>query len=822
MLTAAQKKANVCIVVSDLETAYNTGGRLIQSALSDATKELGRAEINITPVNLESNEIYEILRKRLFISMPDKSEIQEIAGLFANKLSEAAKAKSVERSAESLANEIEETYPFHPRFKNLVALFKENERFKQTRGLMELVSRLLKSVWNRESNDVFLMGAQYFDLSQPDVRDKLAEISEMRDVIARDLWDSTGSAHAQTIDQNSQKDTASQVGNLLLTASLSTAVNSVKGVSEAELLECLIDPLRQPSEYKKAFEELQKNAWYLHHTLEGRHYFDRQENLTKKLQGYADKAPQNKVDELIKHKLDELYKPVSKEAYEKVLPLPEISDAEAHLKTTRTLLIISPDGKTPPEVIDNFYKNLVNKNNLLVLTGERSQMANVERAARHMYAVEKTDHEVTQNHPQRKELEEKKIQYANDFLSTILSVFDKVMFPGNNGQDILRSKALDTAYPTNETYNGEKQILKTLISDPLKLYLEVKSNFDGLKSKAESLLFGNQEEVRRVDLADRMKQKTLMPWLPCTNGLNLLIQEACSRGLWEDLGNGYVTKKPKPKTTSIIFEVQGEPNDSGEVRLKVETVNAGSAPKIHYAEDSAVTSNSPTLTENVLVTKALRVQFLVEDPTGKNLTGPICIWENKLTIRNRLEEQTRKVELFVVPRGKLRYTTDGSEARNGVEYSSAIQLDNAETKLYVFAEAEGIEEKNVFTFPAKGKDVVIDPAKRAIIKAGAPKKFDSSSRTHEGLTEAKNKNIQFEQIHLQVGSGSNVISFTIGEIKVSAETIEDFLGRMKELAGPTAPVVLTFKKAYFATGFDLEQYKNKMGIELERGDIIQE
>ncbi len=65
MLTAAQKKKNVCIVVSDLEAAYDTGGKLIQRALDDATQELGRAEVSITPVNLESNEIYEILRKRL-------------------------------------------------------------------------------------------------------------------------------------------------------------------------------------------------------------------------------------------------------------------------------------------------------------------------------------------------------------------------------------------------------------------------------------------------------------------------------------------------------------------------------------------------------------------------------------------------------------------------------------------------------------------------------------------------------------------------------------------------------------------------------------
>jgi hypothetical protein len=61
------------------------------------------------------------------------------------------------------------------------------EQFKQTRGLIELVSRLLRSVWDRQANDVFLIGPQHFDLSIQEVRDKLTEISGMRDVIAKDL-----------------------------------------------------------------------------------------------------------------------------------------------------------------------------------------------------------------------------------------------------------------------------------------------------------------------------------------------------------------------------------------------------------------------------------------------------------------------------------------------------------------------------------------------------------------------------------------------------------------------------------------------------------
>lgn len=821
MLTAAQKKKNVCIVVSDLEAAYDTGGKLIQRALDDATQELGRAEVSITPVNLESNEIYEILRKRLFLSLPDKSEISDIASVYASRLAEAAKAKTVERSAEALANDIESTYPFHPSFKSIVALFKENEKFKQTRGLMELVSRLLKSVW--ESNeDVYLIGAQHFDLSIHDVREKLAEISEMRDVIARDLWDSTDSAHAQIIDLNSGNHYAKQVGTLLLTASLSTAVNSVKGLTESEMLECLIDPNHQGSDYRAAFTELAKSAWYLHQTQEGRNYFSHQENLTKKLQGYADKAPQNKVDELIRHRLEEMYRPVTKEAYEKVLPLPEMDDAEAVLKSSRALLIISPDGKTPPGVVANFFKGLVNKNNILVLTGDKSSIASIEKAARHVYAVTKADNEIPASHPQRKELDEKKAQYEQDFQTTVLSVFDKLLFPGNNrGEDVLRPKALDSTYPSNEPYNGERQVVKTLTSDPIKLYTQITENFDALRARAESLLFGTLDEARKTDLLDKMKQKTQMPWVP-SRGFDLLAIEAYQRGVWEDLGNGYITKKPKPKTTEVIISEDSSPDDAGTVRLKIDVANAGNSPRIHYAEDSEVTESSPVLSDNTLATKALRVQFLAVDPTGKNLTGAPTTWKNRLTLRNRFDEVARTVELLVAPKGTIKYTLDGSEARNGETYTAPIQLSDQETTVYVFAECDGLEEKRNFTFAASGsKEIPIAKNKPATLVSPSPKRMDSSAKTYEGLKIAKEKGIEFEQVSLMVGSAPKVIHMSLGEMKITAEFIETALTHLQTVLSPEAPVVMTFKKAYTQTGHDLEQFAKQLGIEIGNGEVEQ-
>src|SRR5215813_2811814 len=603
----------------------------------------------------------------------------------------------------TVADEIAATYPFHPRLKNVVALFKENEQFKQTRGLIELVSRLLRSVWERQANDVFLIGPQHFDLAIQEVRDKLTEISGMRAVIAKDLWDSNASAHAQVIDLKTDKETATQVGSLLLTASLSTAVNAVKGLTREEMVECLVSPLREPSEFLAAFEELEKSAWYLHHTPEFRYYFDRQENLTKLLQSLAHDAPENQVDDLMRHRLTAMFKPTRKTAYDDVLPLPRLEDVADRVRRGRVLLIVSPDAKIPPEEVQRFFEGLSQKNNLCVLTGDKTAMGSVENAARQLYAAQKADSRIPKGHPQRDELEQKQQTYEQDLNATILNLFDKVLFPiqraGRPSQ--LASKALEMTRDTNKPFDGEAQIEKTLTSNPLKLYLDVEKDFDPIRDKAQDLLWPeNQDEARWSDVVDRYTEQAGMPWLP-PRGLDMLKSIACNRGLWEDLGNGYVTKKPKKKKTSVQVIAESEPDDSGSVRLRVNPQNAGPTPRIYYASDGPVSESSPQLTDQNLTTNALRMNFLVLDPSGQYETGDVITWSNKLVLRNRLIEKDgkRTVELLVARKGDMRYTRDGSEPRDGILYAEPVDIGDGEVLLRAFAEASGLEAKVEFRVP---------------------------------------------------------------------------------------------------------------------------
>jgi hypothetical protein len=827
LLTAAGKKSNVCVVVSDLAASYDTGTKLITRALDDARSEVGRQERNITPVDLSANEIYDILRKRLFTTLPDKAEIEDIAAGYGKKLEEAAKSKVASRGAEAIADEIAATYPFHPRLKNVIALFKENEQFKQTRGLIELISRLLRSVWERKDNDVFLVGAQHFDLSIGEVRDKLTEISGMRDVIAKDLWDTNQSAHAQVIDLQAGKESAKQLGSLLLTASLSTAVNAVKGLTKEEMVECLVSPLREPSDFLAAFEEFEKSAWYVHHTPEGRYYFDRQENLTKLLQSLAHDAPANMVDDLIRHRLMSMFKPSRKTAYEEVLPLPKLEAIAEKVRKGRVLLIVSPDSKIPPEEVQKFFEALSQKNNLCVLTGDKTAMGSVEKAARQLFAAQKADGRIPKGHPQREDLEKKQQTYEQDFNSTVLNLFDKVLFPiqraGKDSQ--LAAKALDMTRDATKPFDGEEQIEKTLTSNPLKLYLDVDRDFDPIRDKAQDLLWPeNLDETRWTDAVDRMAEQAGMPWLP-PKGLESLKSIACNRGLWEDLGNGYVTKKPKKKKTSVQVIPESQPDDTGSVRLRINAQNAGPAPRIYYAEDAAVSESSSQLKDQTLTTKALRVNFLLIDPSEEFETGDVVTWTNKLTLRNELIEEgaKRMVKLLVAPKGTIHYTLDSSEPREGTVYKDAIAIGDGEVIVRAFAEAEGIEAKADFRFPAKDSDGLppIDPAKPAILLSRSGRKLDSRAKTFECLKLAAEKSVQFESVMLPVGQGAQAGQIMIGEIKVDAPYLEGLLNQLLEKFEPTTPVTMTFRKAYFQSGHDLLDFASKLGFVLQPGDVQQ-
>ncbi len=112
-------------------------------------------------------------------------------------------------------------------------------------------------------------------------------------------------------------------------------------------------------------------------------------------------------------------------------------------------------------------------------------------------------------------------------------------------------------------------------------------------------------------------------------------------GLWEDLSNGYVTKKPKKKRTSVQIIADSGPDDAGRVRLSINPQHAGPAPRIYLAEDAPVSETSTQLYDQVLTTSALRVNFLMCDPSDRYETGdPVTSDEKSSLLTKRSIESS--------------------------------------------------------------------------------------------------------------------------------------------------------------------------------------
>lgn len=201
LFIAALELPRCCIVLANLTDSYRDQVKKVHKLVTDTHREARRQARIITPVSLEGNEIYAILKKRLFAELPSETDIDEAAEAYADQIKVAEDSGYfTARSLEQVAEEVRNTYPFHPSFKHLVALFKDNPDFRETRGLLQFAARVIRSVWRRESNDVYLIGTQHLNLNDNLVVNEVSDINRaLRPAITMDIAD-TGNAHAEIID----------------------------------------------------------------------------------------------------------------------------------------------------------------------------------------------------------------------------------------------------------------------------------------------------------------------------------------------------------------------------------------------------------------------------------------------------------------------------------------------------------------------------------------------------------------------------------------------------------------------------------------------
>ncbi|WP_397471544.1 anti-phage-associated DUF499 domain-containing protein [Rheinheimera sp.] len=837
LMSAALELPNCCIVIANLSGSYNAQTKALKEAISNLQQETRRQSMTITPVQLSGNEIYEILKKRLIDELPDEQTISDIAEEYAQQIKKAEDGGYIIASSiEQIADQVRETYPFHPSFKHLVALFKENEGFRQTRGLMQFTARLLKSVAQRKGDDVFLIGTQHLDLNDEQVKDEIERISsKLLPAITRDIADK-GDAISENIDSELSNDAASQLMTLLLSSSLSRAVGGRIGLSESEIVEFLAAPNRKPDEFIAALQKLREQAWYLHRE-DQRFYIKETENLSRQIERNAKDIPPAKIESALINRLKGILQPERRNVYQEVQILPRIDDLK--LSGPRVLIVVKPYGKVPSTELTNFFEFQQEKNNLLVLTGQDSMMADaVEERLRELYAIEQIAGRLKQGDTLYEEARDRKEEAEGRFIKGLSAAYNTIWFPGIepiDGEERLLKVTLDQGLKVGLGDQSAETQIEKLMADPranYKLAADLKEQFSQYFALAEAELWPEGTNNRRTpwrDVANRAKCNPGWPWMPGSSGMDTLKNEALKQGRWRLGEDGYIEKGPFPKDkTSVNITPIGNNVESGETILSLTPRNAGESPVIHYSTKSDVLDTDPKVDDfESFTTTEATLYFKVADPTGKYEVGPVTRWLADLKIRHQVEPAAdkRKVTLQCTPKAEIYYTLDGSNPKDGELYSQPFEIGSAATRLLVYAKAGEATKTADFQIQHSGdKTVHIDDTKPASLASTKKVPLDTTDKVFKVINRFKDQaNTHFKGVRIELGEGENTVSIRFGERQITAAMIEATINNLRDVIKEAdANVSIAIKDGVdFENGFEAKEFAKLVGIELKPGDITQ-
>jgi hypothetical protein len=350
------KLANVCVVLTDLSAAaYGTGSAAVSAALHNLAMEANRAVTPINPVRLASDELYHILRTRLFEDLPDGAAIDAVADAYGKAVGEAQAMDLTTTSPQQLRAEVRSTYPFHPAIRDLFARFKENPNFQQTRALIRIMRGVVAEMWGPggAARGQYLIAAHDLDLTNAEVMSEIRQINPtLESAIAHDIAAEGGTAVAQRIDGAGRHD-AQDAATLIFLSSLSQAISPTLGLSRSDLVGYLAAPGRDVALLRAALDQVQGQAWYLHATGGGALLFRSTENLNAKLEAYAQGMLGEERESELRDQLREMFKAKTGACYQEVQPLPPLDQVQP-TQDRVTLVIFRPSALAVAE-IGQFY-----------------------------------------------------------------------------------------------------------------------------------------------------------------------------------------------------------------------------------------------------------------------------------------------------------------------------------------------------------------------------------------------------------------------------------------------------------------------------------
>lgn len=273
-LTEAIATENHCVAVITLPASKQEVGNTAQAGeiLVSLEKRVARVGADTQPVADE--EIFEVIRRRLFETIGDEQTIQQIINKYADLYNEYWTELSDHATKIEYKQKMLKSYPFHP---ELIDIFRirwaSHHNFQRTRGVLRLLAAIVSDLWNNQNQ----YPGPHLLIHSGDVNFKnLDALSGQLKKLYGNGYDAVMSADVAGTSSNAYKIDKSkqEFGKWRLTQSISSVVllhsfgseGINKGISIPEIKLNLLAPGGvNHNSINSALDELENKAYYLHY-----------------------------------------------------------------------------------------------------------------------------------------------------------------------------------------------------------------------------------------------------------------------------------------------------------------------------------------------------------------------------------------------------------------------------------------------------------------------------------------------------------------------------------------------------------------------------
>lgn len=289
-LTEAISGTDHCVLIATLpasaqELAASPVSAQILSALENRITRVGA---NMRPV--EDEEIFEVVRRRLFEDLGDTENIEQVISEYSSMYQSLFTELPGYALKTDYKDKLRKSYPFHPELIDMFRLrWASNPYFQRTRGVLRILASIVSDLWKRQTS---LTGSHFLIHTSDVMLSNVEAITSQITILNGSAWDSVVGADVSGTSSNAFRIDNEVKGfgkynlaqgiaaTMLLGTFGSIGQNKGMGINEIKL--CLVKPEGfNHNDINGVIDRLEANAHYLYYNTTGqkRYWFDTTPNV---------------------------------------------------------------------------------------------------------------------------------------------------------------------------------------------------------------------------------------------------------------------------------------------------------------------------------------------------------------------------------------------------------------------------------------------------------------------------------------------------------------------------------------------------------------